>query len=371
MNKGSKKLPVALALFTVAAVCAALLGVYSGRTRGISDGLAQGDAMGYDAGQGAGMNEGNRLGSERAEAYAGRVATEMLDKDGEKYPMDASQGNTYGNLGNRGYAVEGGGYVYYCLDGDVYRMSADGAETKLHCSHYSANGLLYYDGSLYHARSGTGIWRSPAEGGECTKISDAPADEMFGFFDDKLYFRSSDDTKLSNLDLNTMEWETVCDLAFIYYINITDDEMFFTMGDDMRFLYKSGLDGSNLELLFENNCHWVNIVGDSVFFTVYEKDKNKENKYYRMNLDGSGITTVYVGTVGGANVTPYGVFFSNGLRKCELCLLSLDGKTVAYFGRTSNYINVAGGWVFYDSDGKLYRVRVDGSDEVCLSDGFL
>lgn len=83
----------------------------------------------------------------------------------------------------------------------------------------------------------------------------------------------------------------------------------------------------------------------------------------RLDLDGSNRTVVAKGVFNSMNITPYGIFYADGIVS-GLHRMDLSGKSMTeLLPDVSRRINVCGEWIFFSDSfegNALYRVRIDG-----------
>jgi len=97
-------------------------------------------------------------------------------------------------------------------------------------------------------------------------------------------------------------------------------------------LSKIRTDGTGWTFLSTDNCEYVNVIGD----WIYYRNVSDNHNIYKIKTDGTARTA-----------------------------LTHD----AQYSYTNNYINVAGAWIYYSGENEnLYKIRTDGTEKTKISD---
>lgn len=273
-------------------------------------------------------------------------------------------GNTPGNLGNCGLAVEKDNWVYYVNrnNGDrIFKIRTDGSgHTKLNDEASGdinvSGGWIYY----IHCRGCT-LYKIRTDGSEQTKLCDDQAVGICNAGDWIYYVNYSDHTKLYKIRTDGSERTKVSDDS-TSFINVVGDWIYYRNGSDGLRIYKVRTDGSDKMKLCDDETYIINVSGD----WIYYMNSSDQRKLYKIATDGSGRVKLNNELLENVNVSGDWIYYSNRSDGDNIYKIRIDGT-----GRTklnndmSSAINVAGGWVYYDyrSESKQYKMRLDGSGQ--------
>lgn len=340
---------------------------FAGQGRGYNSGLAFGEkwatevvgAARYDEGLASGYDKGYATGYDEGMRYSQYLQQSGLDAaHGKYFPVAGEMGNTPSNTANEGLAVTDGKNIYVCTANGIERMPMDASSREVFLPH-TAKHLNLFGGMLYFIHEDR-VWRAPLDGGEAERICDLSVQKII-VADGRIYFgNNSDKGTLHAMALDGTDVQKLNEIQRAFYWTVAGGSMFY-MDDGARGQpFRCNLDGSGVRQL-DSGLGGVGLtaLGEYLFFMEYDS-----HSYIRLDLDGSNRTVIAEGTLNSVNISPYGIFFSNG-QKAGLYHVSLDGNLErALLGQPCARINVAGEWVFFSSGfdtTDLYRVRIDGA----------
>lgn len=261
-----------------------------------------------------------------------------------------ARGNTPGNINNNGIAaMDEDGYVYYSNSSDkekLYKMGFDGmynvklSDDKAQYINIS-NGWVYYS----NYTDGGKLYKVKEDGSGRTKV-----------VDDKAAY-----VTISGND--------------IYYSNHTDGGKLYrikTDSSDVKKLTSGNLTGNKFSSS-NDEIAYINIVGDWVYYT----DVTDGNKLYLLNKEGIYKAKVADEWTRCVQISGNWIYYSSGsgvISKISMdgngCIIPIKAKTKEY--NKGYHLNAVGDWIYYsnyDDEGKLYKVKSDGSGEkIKLSD---
>lgn len=345
--------------YIAASVCLVLLGLsLLSYLFGVKKWETYGLKQGYDSGFGVGYTEGYEAAPVFKLPEGGVASTD--------------NGNSYGNMGMAfpTFAAEGGGRIYYILDGDIYSMTGEGLDVRREVSAEEASALSYYNGWLYYNSSGdivqTNIYnnrrdviledaggRLYIEGGryyivkedalylfeplrlDITKLMDLSPHDYLSIFSGRVYLLPRGSRKLRVVDLP-----------------LTDLEL----GEEAKAMRRfQGLSKD----VYKGFCFY-----DKQLYCSVKEDEMA--KLIRIDMEKAEIEFIAELDALAFQVCDRGIYYidaSDG----SLKLCTLDGKFRMRV--TSNQIssfNIAGDYIFYHnrSDGdSLWSVRTDATDD--------
>jgi len=327
----------------------------------------EGYRVGYEHGMSISWGDGHKVaqmppGSELQEND--NPNTSPQDDDAQDKTTQ-SQGNSSenvssSNMNNGGFACYSEDAIFYEHNGDIYEMQLDGTDVRVYARGAGAQRLFYYNGMVYFTNANGLNYITPRSGEVvCFSYVDA---EWIHIADDFIYYTDRSDLLcLYKMDLDGGYIVKLNDLTETYYTNLASGRMYFANGDDGRRLYSCNLDGSDMRMLYEYECHWISVYDDMVYFF----SPGKNDGVNRMGLDGEDRQLLVPGTASFLNVTSDGIFYTTDAGKSLECA-SLDGRTRRVIVDTeTGCFNIAGQWVFYenqDDGNSLWRTRIDGTE---------
>ena len=239
-------------------------------------------------------------------------------------------GNTEGNISNNGYAVKQGDWIYYCQyespsepafpdNSSIWKMKSDGnSKTKLTTA--NAMDLNIKGNWLYYIDSDSKIYKIMTDGTNKRIVANTTALNQMIIVGDVIYYNDVY-TGMSAVNLDGSFHNSFWGAArnFVVYGNTA---YFNYMGDNDS-IWASGTNNSKLN---DKPSYNINVYRDNIYYT----DSN--NNIWCMRTDGTNQTTI-------------------GADKATAIL-------------------VDEGWIYYSNkaDGKLYKMKVDGTCKVKISD---
>ncbi len=328
-------------------------GFLEGKSQGYQAGNSSGFALGYDEGYSQGQSDERLLANEARSLGMDMYASQVFSQETQR------RGNTAGNAINKSLCATDGAFVYYALHDRIEKMDMEGENVSVFCS-VSAENLNIWDDRLYFTAN-DGIYQAPLDGSTPEIISSARFGDM-DIVDNIIYGTDSMDLlRLNAMDLDGSSQRRLSERGKMYYLNIHDGYAYFSDPLHEDRLTRMSLDSGKIEPFDIVNAFWINVIGDKAFYTYY----GDTSTLSYIPAEGGDSTLLTATSAAYTNITPYGLFFANGLDHNRLYRLSLSGTSqVKLTDDSVSYINVAGQWVFYqnkDDGNALYRIRVDGT----------
>lgn len=260
--------------------------------------------------------------------YEGLIGTDF-SLDGEA----STVGNTSGNIRNGGKVALSDGWIYYG-GYKIYKCSGDFSEYTV-VSDDGESGINVVGDWVYYCCG-----------------SDFPNIKK----DQQLYKVKTDGSQKKLISTDKCLYTNVKD-DYVYYCNIKDDSS----------IYKIKTDGTRKEKLSTNSGSDLFAVDDWLYYI----NKSDSNKICRISTDGTAEETVIDSPSSIFNIYHNRIYYV-----CEtdnkLYSTSLDGSNQLTVSDDScGELNVTDEWIYYanDSDeGKLYKIRHDGSGKEKLTD---
>lgn len=181
---------------------------------------------------------------------------------------------------------------------------------------------------------------------------------------------------------------------YVYFIAITDDEIekSATLSADEAALdtlnnkiYRMKTDGTDLEVInsneFHNNCYEIYVIEDKIYYI------GVDTNIWSMNLDGSEKTKINDDKTGFLGLTKDYIILNVEKKQketenetedkkaeegtvYETCIMNIDGTNKKVLNGQRLYsVNVVEDYIYYVDDEKVvYKIKIDGTDNVKISD---
>lgn len=262
-------------------------------------------------------------------------------------------GNTIGNIRNYGYAAKQGEWIYYLSPNEdsskigIFKTKAGDKEYKPEC-------LIMEEWDILSVNVvGNYIY--------FIGISSEPYSED-DEIDNKIYRIRTDGTDLKVINDN--EFNNNC-----YEIYVVHNKVYY-IGTDIN-VYKMNIDGSNRELVLENQTGYLGITDKYIIYNVENEDETDYITYIA-NLDGTNQRPIIENTrIYSVNVVGNYVYYTN--ENMQICRVKIDGTEQSMILDVTAYnMNVSKDYIYYLNylDEKnsnytvaIYRVKTDGTSE--------
>lgn len=275
-------------------------------------------------------------------------------------------GNSYINISEGGLMLVLGDWIYYTNPADhyyIYRMDLNLENSELICaipSYY----LNYWDGVIYFSGSEDGRqqYRMNPDGTGLEMINARRVYEgkiVNGY----LYYDDIDeDYTLYRSRLDGTD-ETFISAGIVFYTIITDDSIYYIDTSDDRYCYRMDLDGSDKEVFISEPCRDMSILDGTLYVAlkeggiwsvdlsdntsiklsdlnascliahsdgwIYFCNKDKDNRLYKMTLDGEDLTKLTEDPVEFVNVYSNLISYQNrDTKDFYWCLTDSSHRTV-------------------------------------------
>lgn len=316
----------------------------------------EGEARGGALGEKPGFDAG----------YAGGYEQGLSDAPGigvSGASFDTKNGNLSGNLSakNGAIAARSEDSVYFLLAGTIYQMNPYTREIRTLVEDSGANDLHYYGHQIYYTTDEQVICFDPETGKEDVLCNAHTG--RFYIYDGIFYLYDSATLYLYEIDPLSKTLRQLNGAMDCLSLQIVSHKLYYIAPDRGHSIYRCDLDGGNDTLVSSNAYESFCIYDDKLY-------AGTGSGLIRMDLNGGNPEWLTTQPASSPNVSDGGIFYVSGNDR-TLEWLSFDGKMryTVVSGRTG-FFNIAGQWIFYrnmDDDGKLWRVRVNGSDNARLS----
>lgn len=270
-------------------------------------------------------------------------------------------GSDAGNMAVAGgaFAAQSEGPLFYITDGGIRRMSENGMENELIIQNTDVSALSYRNGWLYYS-SGDMIMQTSIYTLDSDILSREVSGELF-VAEDLFYIRGQDALHL--LDVKTGETTALEDLPSRCKSLNTDGENLYFIGETDHALYRSDTTGNRPTKMAKGTFNSICLFEDDLFCSIHDGNSGGLFKVDKATEESEKLLEVDAATL---NVTENGIYFID-LADRTINRSSFDGRIREKISnnRVTDF-NIAGDWIFYhneDNDGKLWCVRLDGSND--------
>lgn len=235
-------------------------------------------------------------------------------------------GNTNANLANGGLAAIQGDWIYYCTSEGLFKVNVDGTGEQLLFSDTTENNCIYHinvvGGWVYYENFIGGIrsqYRIKTDGTEHQLIGDGRQTHVIG---DTLYWFSRPIGYRMNADGTDLQIIFQESVSSDYTVNIFEDWIYFCIeGYDGKYgIYKIRTDGTEKTFLYSGRTDYLIVDDDFVYFEGY-----RDYYLYRMKLDGSELELVFDDLLEWSfNISDGWIYYCNQDDFC-MCRVRTDG----------------------------------------------
>lgn len=196
----------------------------------------------------------------------------------------------------------------------------------------------------------------------------------------------TDKDKVDPKELIKGDWQ-------IYGLNVVKDYIFFialtnaevensstiSANEDIlnNKIYRMKTDGTDLQVInsneFHDKCYDIYVIKDKIYYIGVDAN------IWTMNFDGSEKTKINDDKTGYLGITQDYIILnvekgefdsSTGLPVYETCIMNIDGTNKKVLNGERLYsVNIVGDYIYYiDLDKFVYKIKIDGTDNVKISD---
>ncbi|MDO5478397.1 MAG: DUF5050 domain-containing protein [Clostridia bacterium] len=239
-----------------------------------------------------------------------------------------------GNIQNGGYVIEIDGEYYYDSQEDdcsLYKVSAEGKETKMTGGGHRFYEMNYCDGYIYYVSGAPGkVHKISVDGRFSKKLVNQRVGNLL-LYENRLYYRLSED-------------------------------------DDWGKLYSAKLSGKNRTLLAQKVLEFCIYDG-----RIYYCDIENESALYSMKLDGTDKVKINDSYTMGLITENGMLIYSDKNREDNLFLYDIERKVEKCISEDKCWnLNSNNDWIFYRNQsekGSLYCISFDGREKHKLIEG--
>ncbi len=184
---------------------------------------------------------------------------------------------------------------------------------------------------------------------------------------DQYYYRSNNGGVLQAGRFGSDEYRVIA-ADSVWFINVSEDWLYYTNRDDRNRIYKINVDGSGRTALTEEGAWFVTLV-DGWLYYLNESD---DYRIYKINTAGEGKTRLSEDSAWFLNVEGQWIYYINRDDGDKIYRVRNDaGGREAVNDHPSCCISLADGWIYYsnEADGsRIYRIEVDGTTAEVVND---
>ena len=156
-----------------------------------------------------------------------------------------------------------------------------------------------------------------------------------------------------------------------YELNVVNNNIFFIQGTP-GFIFKMDLNGKNKSQITKDRVANMIVVGNHIYYRLSSED-DRWGQIYKTDLNGKHLQLI-IEKAGEFAIDDGYIFYSNGTDGYSLYRMKVDGsEPMKLNDEYSSSINTASGYVFYahiseNGRGNPYRMRINGKDRIMLSE---
>lgn len=252
----------------------------------------------------------------------------LPDYIAETLTSNRHQGNTAANISNNGYTARNSGYTFDAYSDTFLKMIGDN--------------------------------------GNRIDIIGTQYPESINVLDNYVYYIDTRLTKKTyRLNLDNLVLESINNVDAPENLYVYGKYIYYTNLNDRGNIYRMNLDGSNrTKLTDEGSCRYINVTDNYIYY-VQGAVQYGGGAIYRMNKDGSGKTLIRSGNNAFMNVYGDSIYFTDEQDYRSLCKMSIDGTNFTKLTNDeSYYINISGDTIYYNNkcdNGNMYSIKTDGT----------
>lgn len=239
---------------------------------------------------------------------------------------NTEQGNTFGNIVNKGLVAEDDGWIYYANGSDdykLYKVKIDGSgKQKLFDGTVSyinvSDGWIYF--SKKYNEYTTYLYKIRIDGTELTELDEDYWNviEYTNLTNNKIYFIDTYGNRLYQYSKDAKIKDELIYGSNMKNLNVVGDYAYYTSDND--YLYKYSIEKDKTIQIGNDRAEFINVIKDDIYYI--NKD---DGRIYKIKTDGSDKIKV--------NDDP------------------------------SEYLNIYDDWAYYvnSKDRSIYRIKLDGT----------
>lgn len=290
------------------------------------------------------------------------------------FAPNAEVGSNNLNIAYGGFVAESGDWIYYRNHSDndwLYKVKKDGTQkTKVFEDRAENINVIgdwiyytnYYNYDCMYKVKTDGTGRTQVVG-DMTSFITIKGDWIY-------YISLGTDISGADYQLRKMKVDGKKKASLVkmnhlktqmQYINITDDAIYFVLRSSRNWLYKTDLEGDDMQIVNKERTYLTSIADGWIYYI----NGSEDFKLYRMKTDGSSRAKLTDSPVHHYNMKDGWIYYANEAEEGKLYKMKLDGseKTALPANISFGGISIAGDWIYYQTDkyGTTYRVRIDGT----------
>ncbi len=255
-----------------------------------------------------------------------------------------------------------------CTIGSLWWFMLDDDRGVIRASDVVQNdGWLYY--FYFENEDKFGLVKSRSDGSERKYLVEKSVGNYLMVVDDWLYYNRIEDgeTEMMRVPLNGGEPQSLSETGC--RMNAFEKQLYYCMGgyDADGPLMTAKLDGTDEREMTSDAFDAVNVAMNRKYLFV----SYGEEGVYRLKHDGSDQKRIF-------DKESYGMFYDDGFlyvlvdrddEKAQIYRLKEDGSNVKMLADDDvSLLDVENGWVYYERDELIYRMKSDGSEQTFVSD---
>ena len=224
-----------------------------------------------------------------------------------------------------------------------------------------------------------GLWKMKKDGTKKTLISDMTYARYLNVVGKWIYYVNSIDNKIYKITTNGKDKTKLADER-VGYMKVVKDWIYFqcvtfdTSGTGYSSdgpLYRMKIDGTNKVEMTNHSGSFV-VQGDYIYYI--KSENSSTGTMVRMKTDGSEETEISTDRIMNFNVSDGWIYYGSYDEDGRLCRIKVDGTDKQYLGEGTfiSDIHFVEDWIYYTETlkynfGLLYKMKKDGSSKTQLT----
>lgn len=281
-------------------------------------------------------------------------------------------GNTNGNLVNGGLAAIQGDWIYYCTSEGLFKVNVDGTEEELLFSDATDKNCIfdinvvgnwvYYENFIGGVRA---QYKVTTSGTDQQQIGIGRQTHVIG---DTLYWLDKPIGYKMNTDGTDIQVVYQASICSDYTLNVCEDWIYFCIqGDDGKEgIYKIRTDGTERTCLYSGRTNYLVVDHDFIYFEGY-----RDCNLYRMKLDGSELELVFDDTLQWSfNIADGWIYYCSQNDHCMYKVRTNGTDKQKVCSDYASDMSIVGDWIYYkaeiQTEASAYqiqcRIKNDGTE---------
>lgn len=268
-------------------------------------------------------------------------------------------GNSPGNVANMGSAAQDEEWVYFILNGNIYKEKKDGGSRTKLTDDYAQELNVDRDWIYYrNNKEDSKLYKIKKDGSSRTKLTDERIQNISLVNGWLYYWTPTGSDRICKINTDGTRWVQITDDRPMY-VNVVGDWIYYSNGNDNSKIYRVRTDGTERTKVADDYPFMMNVVGDWIYYGF------DSGHLHKVRTDGTGRTKLNDDYCLYINATEDWIYYANQNDNVSLYRIRSDGTGRQKLNNEyTSGISVIGDWIYYhngDEGHRLYKMKTDGS----------